>query len=129
MPRELFDDDARIVVKEADLEAVSDPDPDVTYTIRCITDAKWREMQKKHTTHVLNKRTGTKDPDTNWDALSDDAVDYLLTGWDGITAKGEPVPCERDYKLRLDGVIKAALFQMARTNPTGDRTQSFRRSA
>jgi hypothetical protein len=127
MPRELFDDDARIVVKETDLD-LPKPDPDVTYTIRCISEEKWRDMQKGRTTYVLNKQTGRREPNVDWNALSDDAVDYLLLEWEGITAKGKPVPCERGYKLRLDGVVKAQLFELARTNQTSaeDRAHSFR---
>lgn len=128
MPRELFDDDARIVVRETDLEDVTRPDPDVTYTIRHITEEKWRELQKRHTTYVLNKQTGKRDPVVAWDALSDDAVDYLLCEWTGIVSKGQPVPCERAFKLKLDGTVKAALFATARTNQTSaeDRSASFR---
>lgn len=133
MALELLTEDDRITVKDTDLESVSDPDKDAYYVLRPLTPEKSRALRKSHTTYVINKRTHAKEPQVDDDAFADDLIDYVLVDWGGMVSKGQPLPCDRAYKLRLDFVRKAALLGIAGGNRT-EREQerhaeSFRQPA
>ena len=132
MALELLSEDDRIVVKDADLEDVSDPDKDATYTLRPLTTERQRELTKRHTTYTINKQKQTKEPKVDVAALADDLIDHVLIEWTGINAKGQPLPCERQYKLKLDLVRKNALVGWAglnRSEREQQKTDSFRAPA
>ena len=116
MALELLDESDRITVRDAELEDVPDPDKDTTYTLRPITSEKQREIRKRHTTYVPNRNTGRKDPRFDEDAIQDDLLDHAIESWTGIVHKGTPLPCERQYKLKLDVLRKAALLITAGLN-------------
>jgi hypothetical protein len=130
---ELLTEDDRITVLDTDLDGVTDPDSEAAYVLRPLTPEQSRKLRKQHTTFVINKRTHTKDPQVNDDAFADDLIDYVLVDWSGMVSKGQPLPCERAYKLRLDFVRKAALLGLAGGNRTERaqerRAESFRQPA
>lgn len=107
MALELLDDSKTIEVTDA--EIVDGGDKDTTYTIRKITQARQREFRKRNTRPGNYRR----DEAINHDGLQDDQIDYALVAWSGVVANGQPVPCERSYKLRLDIVRKVAILDRA----------------
>jgi hypothetical protein len=127
---ELLTEDDRIDVRDTDLDEITDPDVDAAYVLRPLSPEQSRKMRKAHTTHVINKHTHAKDPKIDDDAFADDLIDYVIVGWSGMVSKGQPLPCERIYKLRLDFVRKAALLKIAGGNRTereqAQRAESFR---
>jgi hypothetical protein len=68
----------------------------------------------------------------DWEAVSDDLLDYVIAGWSGIIAKGEPLPCVKVNKLLLDGPRKTAILERAGMNEIAAaperRAESFRES-
>ncbi len=99
-----------------DAELMPDGDKGTVYKVRHITTDRHREITKQHTTKIPNKRTHLRDDVVDWEAVSDALLDFALAGWEGVTLKGEPVPCVWENKNRLDGPRKAALLQMAGMN-------------
>ncbi len=133
MALELLTADDRITVLDTDLDEVTDPDTEASYVLRPLSPEESRKIRKRHTTFVVNKTTHTKDPKVDDDAFADDLIDYVLVDWTGFVAQGQPLPCERVYKLRLDFVRKAALLRLAGGNRTArdpeQHAESFRQPA
>lgn len=103
----LLHDDDQIVVKDADL--VEGGDKSTTYTIRKLTPEKQRQLRKANTRKATYGRTA----EVNWDAVQDDQIDHILAAWTGVVDRGTPVPCTREFKLRMDPVRKNALLDAA----------------
>ncbi len=116
MPVQLLDPDKQITVKDSELEDVSDGDPETTYTVRQIPPEVNRDITKRSTSHPPNRRTGSRETVVDHFAVFDDLLDYALIAWSGILDRGEPAPCERAYKMRLDVARKAALLSRAGVN-------------
>jgi hypothetical protein len=116
MPRQLHDENATFEVKEADIPDVVNPDPDVTYTVRPLSTAKFREFQKRNTKMVPNKATRGMEQEVNGEVLSDDLIDFVLVSWSGINYRNEPAECNRANKLLLDGQVKQGLIGVAGLN-------------
>lgn len=133
MPLELLDPDARIDVKDSDLTGVTDGDPDTIYTLRPIGIEDHREIVKKNTHDELDRRSHQKIKVTNWHAVADDVLDFVLVAWKGIRFRGADVPTVREYKLKLDYVRKQALSDLAGMNQVARepevRAESFRQPA
>jgi hypothetical protein len=129
MPRELHDDEP-FVLKETDIPEVINADPEVSYTVRPLSTAKFRELQKKNTKPVVNKATRSMESDVNGEGLTDDLIDYVIVDWTGIVSKGQPAECSRANKLRLDGQVKSGLIGVAGLNriqaAPADTERSFR---
>ena len=115
MARQLHDE-APFEVKESDLQGIDEVDKDTVYTLRPLTTQKFRELQKKNTKNVLNKRAGRMEPQLDGETLADDLIDHVIADWRGILSKGQPAECSRDNKLRLDGQVKQALIGVAGLN-------------
>lgn len=108
----------RIVVKDADIPGVPDPDKDATYTLRPIAKEQQRAIETANTHwEVTNKRGQEKEPVLDVGALTDDLLDYALLSWTGIIYEGQPLPCVREHKLKLDNVRTMGLLRVARSNP------------
>jgi len=133
MAVQLLDSDDRIAVKDSELTGVTDGDPETTYLIRPIAVDDHRRIVKAHTTDVVNRRTHQKEPQVDWAAVNDDILDFVLVDWTGIHLKGQPVACSREYKLKLDGVRRQALADVAGMNQIARapevRAESFREPA
>src|SRR5688572_20337575 len=99
MARQLHDESTAFPVKESDLPDVLNPDPEVTYSVRPLSTAKFRELQKKNTRMVPNKQTRQMDPELNAEHFADDLIDHVIEGWSGIVDKGQPAECSRANKL------------------------------
>jgi hypothetical protein len=97
-----------------------------------LTTAKHREIQRANTKKVANRARGMEDY-TDWPKVVDDLVDYVIVAWAGVVDKGEPAPCDREHKLRLDAPTKDALLERAGLNEivaAGEqRAASFRQPA
>lgn len=130
MARTLHDDAATFTVKETDIPDVLNADPDVSYDVRPLTTAKFRELQKKNTRPVPNKATRQMIDEVNGEKLADDLIDHVIAGWSGILDKGQPAECTRENKLRLDGQVKQGLIGVAGLNrieeAPAQREESFR---
>jgi hypothetical protein len=127
MPLNLLDASATITVSDADLDGVPDGVADTTYTVRQIPPDESRKVVLAHTKKVLNKRTGRMDEITDEYDVTLDLLDRALVDWTGIGINGEAVPCTREHKLKLDGVRRTALLQIAGLNRSAEvRAESFR---
>ncbi len=113
MPVQLMDADATREVKDSELPNVPDGDEKTIYTVRSITKATYREVTKRHTKKVVSKRDRGMVEETNWQAVSDDLLDYALVGWTCVVLRGDPVPCTMEYKALLDSVRSQALLDAA----------------
>jgi len=117
------------VVSDADL--VADGDKETTYTLQHLTTEKHREFVRKHTSKVPNKRSHQMEERTDWEKVSDDLLDYVITAWSGIVAKGSALECVRVNKLLLDGPRKTAILDRAGMNEIAAaperRAESFRK--
>lgn len=83
-----------------------------------------KQIRKRHTKHSRNRQTGMMTPETDEDAVNDDLIDYIITGWDNVKSPttGDAVPCNRENKLKLPGPIKAQFVDEATTdNITGKK--------
>lgn len=133
MPLELLDPEGRIEVKDSDLTGVTDGDPDTVYVLRPIGIEDHRVLTKQNTRDELDRRSHQKVKVTDWNAVADDVLDFVLIEWRGILFRGAAVPCERDFKLKLDYVRKHALSELAGMNQVARaperRAESFRQPA
>lgn len=112
MALELTNDGDTITVTDESL-GVANGTPDVTYTLRLLTRKVYREIAARHTRKVPDRRTRQMSDDTDFEAVGEDLLDYVLVGWSGVNLKGEPAPCERDLKLKLDGTRTQAILEVA----------------
>lgn len=96
-----------------DSELVSGGDGETSYTVRAITREVKKSLEAKHTSQIPNRRTHQMDSVLNNEAYFDDLLDYVLVDWSGILLGSEPVPCERDHKLKLDVARCMALLERA----------------
>lgn len=132
MARVLRPDGDTIQITETDLPELDQPDKDARYTLRVFTQEKYRELETANTTKVINKRTHQSEPKLDDRGFSDDLVDWAIADWSGIVdGTGAPLPCTREYKLRLDGFVRAAIIRRAGANEvaqTGEerKAESFR---
>lgn len=134
MARVLTPDEGEVVtVTEAELPKVTDPDPDVTYTVRLMSDRRYRDIARRHTKKRPNHR-GEMVEVTDHEALGREVLDTILVGWTGIVARttdGElvAVPCTIDTKVQLEPAVRGALLDFAFSNQRVEaqaRAESFR---
>jgi hypothetical protein len=117
MPVSLIDPDARLTIRDADLPNVQGGDKDTVYTYRQIDTATHLALIKEHTEDKgYDRQAHQRRKELNGEALSDALIDYVLTDWSGVTFKGEPVKCEKPYKVRLDAIRRASLLELAGLN-------------
>lgn len=128
MPLELKTESDTWWVTDADL--IPGGDKGTRYKVRRLTLDKHREISKRHTKPGTFRRPEGKRDD---EAIQDDLFDYVLDGWEGVTVKGEAVPCEWDYKRLLDVPRRIALLDNAGLNEIAAaedaRGESFRGAA
>lgn len=133
MSVELLDPDGQIEVKDSDLQNIVGGDPGTVYVLRPIGIDDHRQITKARTRDELDRRSHQKIQVTDWNAVADDVLDFVLVGWRGIRFRGADVPCERAYKLKLDYVRKQALSDLAGMNQVVRepevRAESFRQPA
>lgn len=133
MAKQLNDADATFTVTDAHL--IQDGDSETIYTLRRLTREKHREIQRRNTEQVINKRTHAREDKTDWAAVTDDLVDYVIAGWSGVLFRGQPAPCTRAHKMLLDAPTTDAILERAGLNEvtgSGDaeaRDASFREPA
>jgi hypothetical protein len=122
MAKQLQEAGAQFTVKDSDL--LQDGDKDTTYTLRHLTREKHREIQAEHTEKVINKRTHQREDRTDWAAVTDALVDYVIVGWAGVLYRGQPAPCDREHKMLLDAPTTDAILERAGLNAiTGARDE------
>lgn len=108
--RALLKADATFTVAEADIPGITEPDKDVTYTLRPITRAQMTQIAERHTKREVSRQTRQMVDVTDHEAVGSDMLDYCLIGWAGITLDGEPAPCTREWKLQgLTMPVQAAI--------------------
>lgn len=108
--------DLFVTVRDVDLDVPS-PDPDTSYTVRILSPETSKTLHDKHTRVEWNKTTHQKERITDWMALSEDSIDYVLVGWEGVEdATGQPAPCTRETKVcGLDLQRRKQLIELAGT--------------
>jgi hypothetical protein len=108
--------DLFVTVRDTELDVPS-PDPATTYTVRVLAPEKSQDLVKRHTRDEWNKKTHEKERVTDWIALSEDTIDYVLVEWAGVEdAEGVAAPCTREAKVRgLDLQRRRQLIELAST--------------
>lgn len=131
MAIQLSQDDDRFTVTDAEL--VAGGDAETSYTIRPLTREVRKRVVKEHTTRQANPRTRAMEDRVDAEAIGLALLDYALVGWSGILWQGQPAPCEKDYKLKLDEVRLSAILEQAGLSRIVDaeaaRGESFRSPA
>lgn len=125
MPIELKSEETQPwTVKDSDL--IKGGDESTTYTVRRLTLDKHRKITKTHTKPATYKKPEQRDEN----AIQDDLFDYVLVGWSGVVADGQPVPCNWEYKRLVDVARRIALLDIAGMNEIAAaeeaRGESFR---
>lgn len=126
--------------REGDVSTVSDADlitggdKDVSYEVRHITVEKYREIVKKHTKRVPNRRTHQMEEELDYLAIADEQLDYALSGWTGVFDEDmNPLPCVAEHKALLDPTRRQAILDRAGANDVvtaaETRDHSFRAPA
>lgn len=119
-------------IEVADTElGVPNGDKDVRYTMRPLTRDVYKRVIKPHTSKKPNPRTRQMEDVVNAEAAQEDLIDTVLVGWTGIVYDGQPAPCDREMKLKLDPFRIGALLEKAGLSQVveeGDQTASFRRT-
>lgn len=131
MARKLLQEDAPFPVKETDLDLNIAPDPDAVYWLRPVTREKARELRKRHTSQVPNRRTHQMDAVVNDDGIDDALLDYIIDRWEGVTnGNGGPAPCDLAHKMKLPMQVQGALLARAvEGGEPADQTASFRKTS
>jgi hypothetical protein len=119
MARIALEDGQVITITEADLP-IAEPDPDMRYTVRLMSEATYVAMQKACSKRVPNGRGGF-DTRVDADAFSRAQIDHVLVDWAGfVEADGaggwRPVPVSVDNKMKLDPIVRALLIDYAMRN-------------
>lgn len=119
MARIALEDGREITITEADLP-IQDPDPDMRYTLRMMSESTYLALQKQHSKRLPNGRGGFETR-VDGDAFSRAQIDYVLVGWEGFLEQdGEggyrPAPVTLENKMKLDPVIRAMLIDYAMKN-------------
>lgn len=124
MALELRDESATFPVTDDKL--ITGGDKDTSYTVRRLTLDKHREIRRRHTKAANYRKPERIDED----AFQDDLFDYVLVGWSGVVANGEPVPCDWEHKRLIDVPRRIALLDLAGMNEIAAaedaRGESFR---
>jgi hypothetical protein len=131
MAVQLLDEGKTRDVKDSDLP-IPDGDPNTVYTIREITKATYRKFIKDHTKKVPNRQTRGMVEETDFQAVSDDLLDWALVKWSGVTLGGVEVSCTSENKALLDTVRSSAILDIAGIGQVEEgpalRKASFRES-
>jgi len=118
----------QITVRDDELDGVQNGDPETTYTVRQIDQARMREIRRRHTKPIFTRQGREDKVDT--DAVMDDILDETLIAWTGVLDGGEPAQLSRENKLLLDFARKVALIGLAGSNEVqrqAEKERSFRR--
>lgn len=130
---QLIDPDVPITVADSELDGIKQGDPETVYHLRPISVDDHRRLSKQNTKDGIDPESRQVVKTIDFEALNDDLLDFCLTGWSGILLKGEPAPCSRENKLKLDGARRVALTNRAGMNQIArvgeDRAASFRQPA
>lgn len=127
MARHLLQEENVFPVRESELELSIEPDPDAVYYLRPLTRDATREIAKKHTRQVVNRRTHMKDDVTDSEAVGDEVLDRTIVKWEGVTnGDGKPAPCDLAHKMKLPVVVQMALIDRASVGEDTDTKASFR---
>jgi hypothetical protein len=130
MARELIRDEVFVVTEEELASLPNNPlkvvDPSTSYSIRAVTDAMVSRLRAKHThskwvNHQLTEKFESL-------AFANELIDEVLVDWQGITYKGEPMPCTSENKVGLDESVRTALIERSRMNRIV-KDDSFRTTA
>lgn len=129
MPIQLMSDDDRITVTDAELMGASG-DAETIYTLRPLTREVYKRVAKAHTKQAPNRHSRQMEEKVDMVAVHEDLLDHALVSWTGLLWNGEPAPCEREFKLRLDGLRVSSLLERAGMSQVVaaevDRRDSFR---
>jgi hypothetical protein len=130
MARHLLQDEP-FPVRETDLALGIPADPDAVYWLRPMTRDASREMRKRNTKQVPNRRTHQLESKVSDEQLDDDILDYIIVKWEGVTnGNGGPAPCDLAHKVKLPLEVQGALLARAvEGGEPPDSTASFRKPA
>lgn len=128
MARRLLNADEVFPVRESDLELAMPLDKQTVYYLRPITVEQVREIQRRNTRQVPNRRTHRKDDVVDDEAAANEVLDVCIVRWEGVTDNGQPATCDLAHKLLLPSEIQVALVQLAQIGQVSPEAQaaSFR---
>lgn len=113
----LADSDETFTVTDLEIGMV-EGSPDVRYTLRPIPKAEADALRDHHRGHKRwNPKTRMAEyPEFPQDAFDADLLDRALVDWAGVTLRGQPAPCTREHKLKLDAVRQRLIVTKASYN-------------
>ncbi len=83
--------------------------------VRVLADDRVREIEKRHTERVFNKKTRSYEDKLKTGPYIDDVLDAAVVDWADVFNKrgGQLLPCERRYKLAMPERIKTEIVRIA----------------
>lgn len=113
----LADSEDTFTVTDADLGLIGGS-PTVTYTVRPIPNDEIDEFRKKRRGKKEWNRTARayEYPEFDQKGFDADMLDRAVVGWAGVMFRGEPAPCTREFKLKLDAIRQQLLVTKATMN-------------
>lgn len=121
------------IITLKDSELVPGGDAETSYRVRLLGREQYKDVVRRHTKPVPNRRTHQMENITDWEAVGEDLLDLALDGWDGVLDGDAPAECSRVNKLKLDSARSAALLDRAGMNQIANvaeqKASSFRRPA
>ena len=91
---------------------------DTTLTLRVIGEAQTRALRKKHT--KVEWVNGQRVSSVDGMALGEDIIDAAIVAWEGVLdTKGQPLPCERTFKLLLPERVQADIVRQCAGKEAG----------
>lgn len=93
---------------------------DSTIYYRRFSSDVYREIERRHTRRRGNDRAGQPIVDIDHGKINDDVLDYTITDWKDVIhpVTKEPLPCSREWKLKLPASVRLQVIQSADAEKT-----------
>ena len=91
---------------------------EASFTLRVLADDQIKTLRKRHTkTEWAN---GQRLQNVDGAALANDMIDAALVSWSGVRdSKGQPLPCERTFKLLLPERLQVEIVRLCAGKEAG----------
>lgn len=95
---------------------------DSVFSLRIIPDDVDKDIRKRHTKQVWQKKTRSMVDKLDEPSYIADLIDYAIVGWSGMKAAstGADLPCSTDMKGRIPEKFKAEVLRLCSGKEAGD---------